>query len=465
MTTSNVIAGRYLGTLRTAVTGDVFAPGDHGYDQARRAWNLTTDERPAVVVVAESAADVVHAVRFARSRGMRIAPQGTGHGSESLEPLQDAMLLRTSRMRGVRIDPAAPTVRAEAGALWQDVTVPAAEHGLAALAGSSPDVGVTGYTLGGGLGWLARRYGLAANSVTAADIVTPDGRLRRADADHEPDLLWAVKGGGGSVGVVTALEMRLYPVRELYAGALFFPIQRAAEVLHAWRAWTGTVPDEITSLGRILRLPPLPQVPERLRGRAFVLVEVAYLGDAGTGAELIRPLRRLGPELDTFAMIPAPALQQLHMDPDQPVPAQGDGAILADFPAAAIDALITVAGPDADTPLASIEVRHLGGALARPDPDGGAQAKIDASYAMFAAGFTPTPELAATVRGHAQAVKDALAAWHAGYDYYNFEETPAPASAVLPPASYRRLQKIKASYDPDQAIISAHPVRPVRLLA
>jgi hypothetical protein len=193
-------------------------------------------------------------------------------------------------------------------------------------------------------------------------------------------------------------------------------------------------------------------------------VEAAYLGDAAAGAALIQPLRRLSPDLDTFATIPAPALQQLHMDPDQPVPAQGDGAFLADFPAAAIDAVIAVAGPDADTPLASIEVRHLGGALARPAPDGGAQAKIDASYGMFAAGFTPTPELAAAVREHAQAAKDALAAWHASYDYYNFEETPAPASAVLPPASYHRLQKIKAAYDPDQAIISAHPVRPVRLL-
>jgi len=253
--------------------------------------------------------------------------------------------------------------------------------------------------------------------------------------------------------------MRLYQVRALYAGALFFPVQRVAEVLHAWRAWTGTVPDEITSLSRILRLPPLPEVPERLRGRAFALVEAAYLGDAAAGAELIRPLRQLGPDLDTFAMIPAPALQQLHMDPAQPVPAQGDGTLLADFPAAAIDALITVAGPDADTPLATVEVRHLGGALARPALDGGAQDKIDAKYGMFAGGFTPTPELAAAVRGHAQAVKDALAAWHASYDYYNFEETPAAASAVLPPASYHRLQKIKASYDPDQAIISAHPVR------
>jgi hypothetical protein len=363
-------------------------------------------------------------------------------------------------MRTVHIDPAARTARAEAGAIWQDVIVPAAEHGLAALAGNSPNVGVAGYTLGGGLGWLARRYGLAANSVTAAELVTPDGDLVRADADHEPDLFWAVRGGGG-VGVVTALEMRLYPVRELYAGVLFFPIQRAAEVLHAWRAWTGTVPDEVTSIGRIMRFPPLPEVPEPLRGRAFALVEAAYLGDADTGAELIQPLRRLGPDLDTFAMIRAPALAQLHMDPDQPVPGQGDGAFLADAPAAAIDALIAVAGPGADTPLASVEIRHLGGALARP-ASGGAQPSIDAKFLMFAGGFTPTPELVSAVRAHAQAVKDALTPWHASYDYYNFEETPAAASAVLPPASYRRLQKIKASYDPGQVIISAHPVWPSR---
>jgi FAD binding domain len=463
MNTSNAVADRAAEALRAAIAGDVFIPGDHGYDQARRAWNLATDQRPAAVVFAESATDVARTVRFARAQGMRIAPQGTGHGSEPLEPLQDAMLLKTSRMRQVNIDPASRTARAEAGALWQDVTVPAGEHGLAALAGSSPNVGVTGYTLGGGMGWLARRYGLAANSVTAAELVTPDGHLVRADAGREPDLFWAVRGGGGSVGVVTALQMRLYPVRDLYAGALFFPIQRSAEVLHAWRAWTGTVPDEVTSLGRILRLPPLPEVPEPLRGRAFALVEAAYLGDAGTGAELTQPLRQLGPELDTFATIPAPALQQLHMDPDQPVPNQGDGAFLSDIPAAAIDAVVALAGPDADTPLLSVEIRHLGGVLARPAPDGGAQPKIDAEYVIFAVGFTPTPDLTATVRAHAQTLKDALGAWHARYDYYNFEETPAAASAVLPPASYHRLQQIKAGYDPDQVIISAHPVWPARV--
>jgi hypothetical protein len=254
--------------------------------------------------------------------------------------------------------------------------------------------------------------------------------------------------------------MTLYPVRELYAGALFFPIQRSSQILHAWREWTGTVPDEMTSLGRILRFPPLPEVPEHLRGRDFALVEAAYLGDAAEGAELLQPLRRLGPETDNFAMIPASALSQLHMDPPQPVPAQGDGEFLADLPAAAIDALVVAVGPDAKTSLSTVEVRHLGGALARPAPGGGAQPAIDARYLTFAGGFTPTPDLVTMVRMQAQAVKDALTPWHASYDYYNFVETPAEAHAVLPPASYHRLQQIKAAYDPDQAIISTHPVWP-----
>jgi FAD/FMN-containing dehydrogenase len=460
MTMPNSLSCDAIYALRTSIAGDVFVPGEDGYDHARQAWNLFVDQRPAAVVFAESAADVARTVKFARARALRIAPQGTGHGSPSLEPLEDAILLKTARMRGVEIDPAARTARVEAGAQWQDVAVPAGEHGLAALAGTSPDVGVTGYTLGGGIGWLARRHGLAANSVTGAEIVTPEGHRVRADADHEPDLFWAVRGGGGSVGVVTALEMTLYPVRQLYAGALFFPVERSAQVLRAWREWTGTVPDEVTSVGRILRLPPVPEVPELLRGRAFALVEAACLGDAG--AALIQPLRQLGPELDTFSAIPAAALAQLHMDPAQPVPFQGDGAFLLDVPAAAIDAVVALTGPDADTSLATTEIRHLGGALARPAPGGGAQPDIDAGYVMFTGGFAPTPEAGDTVRAQAQAVKDALAPWHAPYDYYNFAETPAGADAVLPPASYRRLAKIKAAYDPDQAIISAHPVWPAR---
>jgi FAD binding domain len=458
MSTADNVAREATEALRADVAGEVFVAGDPGYDQSRQAWMLAADQRPAVVVEAASAADVIAAVLFARSHGLRIAPQGTGHGAVPLEPLDSALLLRTSRMRGVRIDPDAQTARADAGTLWQDVIGAASEHGLAALAGTSPNVGVTGYTLGGGLGWLARCHGLAANSVTAAEMVTPDGQLVRADADHDPDLFWAVRGGGGSVGVVTALEMRLYPVHEVYAGALYFPLRQAAEVLHSWREWTSSIPDEVTSLGRIMRFPPLPELPDKLRGQAFAMVEAVYLGDEGTGAGLIAPLRELGPEMGTFATMPVPALGQLHMDPTTPVPALGDGVLLTDFSAAATDALLGQAGPDADTPLTSVEVRHLGGALGRSASGAGAQPSIDASYLLFDTGTGPTPEAAALVREHTQAVRDALAPWRASYGPYNFMDSPATADAVLPPESYRRIQQIKTSYDPDDVIISQHPV-------
>jgi hypothetical protein len=252
--------------------------------------------------------------------------------------------------------------------------------------------------------------------------------------------------------------MRLYPVAELYAGVLFFPIQRAAEVLHAWRDWTTSVPDEVTSLGRIVRIPPSPVVPEQMRGRAFAAVEAACIGDQGPGAELLAPLRELGPEIDTFATIPATALGQLHMDPTEPIPAVGDGALLADFPGAAADVLVGLAGADADTTLISIEVRHLDGALARPAADSGALPSIDASYVLYGLGVAATPGAVASVGGHAQALKQALAPWHASYSYYNSADAPAPAQALLPPDSYSRLRRIKTSHDPDNVIISAHPV-------
>ena len=450
-----------IDSLRSSIAGDVYTPGDDGYDEARLAWNLAVDQRPSVIVMPESAVDVVKAVRFARAEGLRVAPQGTGHGSTALESLEDAMLLKTSRMRRVEIYPASRTARAEAGAEWQDVTVPAAEHGLAALAGSAADVGVVGYTLGGGMGWLARRYGLAANSVTAVEIVTPDGRLVRADAHNEPDLLWAVRGGGGQVGVVTAIEFSLYPVREAYAGTLFFPLERASEVLHAWREWTDTVPDEVTSLGRILQFPPIPEVPDFLRGKQFVVVEAAYLGDEFEGAELMRPLRELGPEMDTFAMIPAPALQQIHMDPPEPVPGQGDGTYLTDFTPGAIDALVATAGAGSGSPLLSVEVRHCGGAMAAAAGDG-AQANVDAKFMLFGVGLTPTEEIAELVRSHVRVMLDTLAPWRAEFDYYNLREEAAGADEVLPAESYRRLREIKARYDADEMIVTAHPVRPAR---
>jgi FAD/FMN-containing dehydrogenase len=211
MSTTYPAAGPVAG-----LAGQLVLPGDPDYDRGRQAWNLALDQRPAAVIWPESAADVAAAV----GRGLRIAPQGTGHGAAPLGPLDDIILLRTDRMGGIRIDPRTRIARTEAGVTWLDVVEAAARHGLAALAGSSPDTGVTGYTLGGGISFLGRKFGLAANSVTAIEVVTADGHLVRADHEHQPDLFWALRGGGGSFGIVTALEFRLFPVTEAYAGAI-----------------------------------------------------------------------------------------------------------------------------------------------------------------------------------------------------------------------------------------------------
>ena len=354
-------AGLDLRPLRENLDGDAIGPDDPSWDEARSAWNLAVDQRPAAVVLAESALDVVAAVAFAREHGLRIAPQGTGHGAAALGDLDGTILLRTSRMRGVEIDPQARIARVEAGALWIDVVEAAAEHGLAALAGSSPDVGVVGYTLGGGLSWLSRKYGIGSNQVTAIEGVTASGDSFRTDRDNEPDLFWALRGGGGSFAIVTAIEFNLFPLEEVYAGILWFPVERAAEILKVWRAWTDDLPDEMTSVGRILQFPPIPEIPEPVRGKSFVVVEAIWLGEPAEGARLLEPLRGLGPIMDTVAPMPVAELSRLHMDPEGPAPGVGDGGMLSDVDDELIDAFVErVVG----TPILSAELRHLGGAVA-----------------------------------------------------------------------------------------------------
>src|SRR3954467_14162400 len=288
MLTTETLAPQ-LHATRARLTGELVLPDDPNWDEARQAWNLAVDQRPAAVALPESAGDVVAVVELARDAGLRIAPQGTGHNAGAIDSLADTILMKTSRMRGVEVDPIAQVARVEAGATWGEVTAAVTEHGLIALAGSSHDVGVVGYTLGGGLSFLARKHGLAANSVVAIELVTADGEFRRVDADSDPDLFWALRGGGGSFGAVTAIEFRLYPYREFYAGLLVFPWERSAEVLHAWRELTPSMPDEMTTIAKIVQLPPLPDIPEPFRGGKFVIVEAIYLGDADEGARLLEP--------------------------------------------------------------------------------------------------------------------------------------------------------------------------------
>jgi UDP-N-acetylenolpyruvoylglucosamine reductase len=441
--------------LRANMVGAVVVPGDEDWDAARQAWNLAADQRPVAVAIPETIEDVVEVVNYARTCGLQVAPQGTGHNATALGELHGTILLKMHKLRGVEIDPETRTARAQAGTIWIEVVEAAAEHGLAALAGSSPDVGVIGYTLGGGLSWLARKHGIGANQVTAVELVTADGRHVRADRDNEPDLFWAVRGGGGAFGVVTAIEFNLFPLAQVYAGILWFPVERAREVLQAWREWTQELPDEMTSVGRILQLPPIPQIPEPVRGKSFVVVEAIYAGDSATGAELVEPMRALGPVMDTVQTIPVTELSHLHMDPEEPVPGHGDGGMLVDVDDDLIEAFVSkIVG----RPILSAEIRHLGGAVARHRPENGAVNAFESPYLSFAVGLTPTPEAQEAVEHSVAEWREAIAPWESRHTYMNFAETRRDARSLFSEQAYYRLRRIKAKVDPRNVIRSNHPL-------
>ena len=446
--------------LQSRLHGQVLTDADEGWDAARQTFNLTHDQRPAAVVRVANADDVVETVRYAAQRGLRIAPQSTGHNAGPIQGLEDSLLLRTDSLQEVRIDVAARHARVGSGVRWAAVADPASEAGLAPLSGSSRDVGITGYSLGGGIGWLARKHGLQSNALTAVELVTADGELRRIDHDNEIDLFWAVRGGGGNFGVVTALEFDLFPTPEIYAGALFFPYERASEVLHAWHELvSGGLPDEITTVGRVYQLPPIPELPEFLRGKSFTVVQAAYLGNERDGADLMRPLAELGPDINTFGMVEPAALGYLAMDPDQPVPSASSGRIVAGATSATIDALLGAAGPGSGSGLASVELRSLGGALARRSPGAGAHAMLPGDYAMFAVGGVMGPHSREQVLGQAEGVSDALAPWDAGSRFLNFEEQSVDARLFYDADTFRLLRALRSAWDPSELFLANHEIK------
>ena len=445
-----------VGRLRDRV-GKVVAPGDAGWDAARLAFNLTVDQHPALIAYPSSAAEVAEVVRFAKERELRVAPQRTGHNAGPLGSLERTILLKTDDLGGVEIDASARRARVGSGMKWADVVPQASEMGLGALHGSTPDVSIAGYALGGGVGWYGRKHGLAANSVTAIELVTADGELRRVDHDHESDLFWALRGGGGNFGVVTALEFDLYEVPELYAGVMFFPLERTAEVLHTWHALTPAMPDEMTTVGRILQFPPLPEIPEPMRGQSFAIVEGFFLGSEADGRDLLAPVRDLGPAMDTFSMVPPVGITETHMDPPDPVPAVSDTALLDGLTPGAIDDLVAVAGPGSGSPLVSVELRHTGGALGRAEDHHGALARLEGSFAMFAVGVAMDEGITRASSATLERIGDALAGYQVG-QYLNFVERPYDARGFYPADTYARLQRIKGEYDPDGVFRANHAI-------
>jgi UDP-N-acetylenolpyruvoylglucosamine reductase len=424
-------------------------PGDPGWDAARQAWNLAVDQRPAAVALPESVYDVIAVVDHARTLGLRIAVQGTGHGAAARDSLEGTLLVNMARMTGVEIDADARLARVAGGTIWIDVIEAALEHGLTALHGSAKDVGVVGYSLGGGVGWLARKHGLSSSSLVSAQVVTADGVFRYLDAETNADLFWALRGGGEGIGVVTEVELELYPVTEAYAGWLVWPMDRATEVLGAWAEWTRDAPEDVTSIGRMLQIPPSPEMPEPLRGRQLAVVEVAYLGDEQSGRELLRPLLQLEPELDTLAVVPALALTELHQDPPRPVPGIGEGWMLDAFDAEAAHALDDAAAMDGTAPLVSVEVRHLDGAVGRPDPNGGALTHLPAPYVMYSVGMLPGPDAAVPIEERIAEIRTATGAWRSDRACANFAERGADRSSFLPEGVHEQVLEIHAAVDPD----------------
>jgi FAD binding domain-containing protein/berberine-like enzyme len=443
---------------RIAASPDLLVfPGQPEWDEARRAWNLSVDQHPASVVLPETVVDVVAAVDHARVTGLRVAVQATGHGAGSTS-LDGTLLVNTVRMGGVEVDVAARVARVAAGAVWKDVVDAAARHGLTALHGSAPDVGVVGYSLGGGIGWLAREHGLSSSSVLSAEVVTADGEVVRADHETNRDLFWALRGGGGSFGVVTQVEIALYPVAEAYAGWLAWPVERSVDVLARWAEWTRDAPDAVTSVGRLLQVPPAPEVPELLRGRRLVVVEAAFLGDEHAGRELLRPLRTLGPEIDTFGVVPARALADLHRDPPAPAPRRAEGWLLDGFDAAVAAAVVEAAAMDGTSPLFSLEVRHLGGALGRPDPNGGVLSRLEAPYALYALGIASSRRAGAAIDERLAHVRNATDPWLSRRRYYNFAERDVDPVSFYAHGDYGRLTAIRERVDPDALFQAKHTI-------
>jgi FAD/FMN-containing dehydrogenase len=345
------------------------------------------------------------------------------------------------------------------GVRWGAVTDKASPAGLAPLSGSSRTVGVAGYSLGGGMGWLGRKHGLQSNALTAVEIVTADGELRRIDHDNETDLFWAIRGGGGNYGVVTALEFELFPVPEIYAGALFFPFERAAEVMHSWHELVSAgLPDEITTVARVYQFPPIPQLPDFLSGKSFTVVQAAYLGNARDGAELIRPLTELAPDMNTFDMVEPAALGRLAMDPEDPLPAASASRMVSDATSRTIDAFLDAAGPGSPSRLASVELRSMGGALARRPEGAGARATLAGDYAMFAVGGVMTPDAYDEVLGQANGVATALAPWDAGLRHANFQEEAGDARLFYDEDTYRLLRAIRTVWDPSGLFLANHEI-------
>ncbi|WP_432864856.1 FAD-binding oxidoreductase [Microbispora rosea] len=447
--------------LVAAVAGSVLLPGDAGYDEERAVFNLNHELVPAVIVVAEGAADVQAAVAFAAGQHRPVLVKTTGH--QIVGPAHGAVVIATHRMNDVVIDSVGRTARVGAGAIWSEVVERAAKDGLAPLNGSNPTVGVSGYTLGGGLSpTLGRSHGYAADHVRSLEVVTADGELRHVDAESEPELFWALRGGKGNFGVVTALEFALFPVPRLYGGGIYFPGERMADVLRAWSAWHPGTPETMISSFAVLRLPPLPELPEPLRGAFVVSLRFAYNGTAEDGERMIAPLRAVAPVvLDTVRDMPYAEVASIHAEPTEPLPYYERGIMLREFPAEAQDKLVELVGPGSQTTLWIAELRALGGAWDREPAVPNAVATRGLPYSLLGVEVGPLSE-EQRLKESVAALLDGMEPWRGDRRLVNnlAPDEATDAAAIYGPERYERLAAVKKTYDPANMFRINHNVAP-----
>ncbi|MFD6420512.1 FAD-binding oxidoreductase [Streptomyces sp. NPDC060198] len=446
--------------LAGSVRGPVLAAGDDGYDEERVRYQTFRPHAPSVVIGAVDEEDVRLAVEFGAAHGLPVGVQATGHGPAL--PAHGGVLISTRRMSGVRIDPVSRTALLDAGVSWQQVVTAAAPHGLAPLSGSAPHVGAVAYTLGGGLGLLARRYGYAADHVRRIRAVTTDGRVRDIDADRESDLFWALRGGRDNFGVVTSMEVGLVPVERLYGGALYFDGSLAEEAVNTWLRWTAGVPEDMTSSLALVPLPDVPALPPPLRGRYVVHVRISFLGEAAEGERLIAPLRALGPRLaDTVRVLPYTESGSIHNDPVPPAAYTGTNAMLSGLDEDRVHQILAMTGPGA--PVNSIvELRHLGGALGRAPRPANSVGNRDAAY-LLAVLDRVTPDTAGEVAAAHSRLTGALAPLTTGRSLnflYGSNATPDQVALAYAPDDYRRLRRLKSVWDPQNLLRLNHNIPP-----
>jgi hypothetical protein len=450
--------------LAAEVAGPVFLPADVGYAAECAAYNLNLGLEPALAVGVTSEGDVQAAVRFAAQRGLPVAVHNTGH--QVARAAHGAVLVSTRRMSGVTIDSEDRTARIEPGVRWGQVINDASEVGLAPMNGSTPTVGAIGYSLGGGhsVAW-SRSKGYAADHILSLDVVTADGLLRRVTADSEPELFWALRGGMGNFGVVTAMTCELFAQSRIYGGGAWFALEHLHELMPAWREWVETLPEEATTSVAVQRLPPLPDLPPPLQGASVLHMRFTHLGSAAEGEQLFAPMRGIAPSiLDTVTEMPYTSIGTVHMDPPEPIPYWDRTMMFADLPTEAVDEFVTLTGPDSDCPLVSVEIRHLGGAMDREPAVPNAVPTRGLPFAMFAFGVGG-PDQGDLMRGYLAKLISGLEPWSAGRMIPNFlsaDEATAPAQlrTVYGEERYDRLARVKKTYDPTNLFRMNHNIVP-----